>query len=105
MNKEIEELADRLHILHKQIMETNPWEDGYGEIVAIHKYLMNVLRDETQKSYSEFRNALDDTLKKIDEEFKGETSIFGKWLKVLKPVLEQAEVIVGHAVPLLKLII
>ena len=35
MNPDIKELSDRLHALHEQIMMTDPWADGYGEVVSI----------------------------------------------------------------------
>jgi len=104
MNPEIKELSERLHDLYEQIMETDPWEEGYGEVVAIHEYLMKVLRDKAQKNYKDFQKYLKEAAKDIEETWSSNKTHLSKWSNKLKPVFETVERIISHAVPLLALL-
>ncbi len=104
MNQEIKELSKRLHELYEQIMETDPWEDGYGEVVAIHDYLMKVLRDKAQKDFDEFKKYLTEASKEIEETWLTNKTQLSKWKNQLGPVLKAVESIISNAVPLLALL-
>jgi len=104
MNPEIKELSKRLHELYEQIMETDPWDDGYGEVVAIHEYLMKVLRDKAQKDYEDFQKYLTEAAKDIKETWSSNSTQLSQWSSKLRPVFEMVESIISHAVPLLALL-
>ena len=104
MNPEIKELSKRLHELYEQIMEADPWDDGYGEVVAIHEYLIKVLRDKAQKDYEDFQKYLTEAAKDIEETWSSNSSQLSKWSNKLRPVFEKVESIISHAVPLLALL-
>jgi hypothetical protein len=104
MTQDIEQLSDQLHVLYNKLMKANPWDDGYGEVVAIHEYLMKTLRDKAQKSFEEFTKYMTDAAKEIEETWKSSSSALGKWATELKPVFEIVEKIIGNAVPLLALL-
>jgi hypothetical protein len=104
MDPEIKELSMRLHELYEQIMEANPWDDGYGEVVSIHEYLMKVLRDKAQKDYADFQKYLTEAAKDIEETWSSNRTQISKWSSKLRPVFETVETIISHAVPLLALL-
>lgn len=104
MNPEIKELSKRLNELYEQIMEADPWDDGYGEVVAIHEYLMKVLRDKAQKDYEDFQKYLTEAAKDIEETWSSNRSQLSQWSSKLRPVFEKVEFIISHAVPLLALL-
>lgn len=104
MNGEIKELSKRLHVLYEQLMEANPWDDGYGEVAVIHEYLLKVLRDHAQKDFSEFQKCLEQTSKDIEEMWSSNSSQLAQWRQKLRPVFEQVEAILSNAVPLLALL-
>ncbi len=104
MNPEIQELSNRLHELYEQIMVANPWDDGYGEVVAIHEYLMKVLRDRAQKDYEDFEKYMTEAAKDIEETWSSNRTHLSQWSSKLRPVFETVETIISHAVPLLALL-
>ena len=104
MNEDIKELSTRLHVLYEQIMEADPWDDGYGEVVAIHEYLLKVLRDKSQKDFSEFQKYLEQASKEIEETWSSNSSKLAQWSQKLRPVFEKVESIISNAVPLLALL-
>ena len=104
MNPEIKELSKRLNELYEQIMEADPWDDGYGEVVAIHEYLIKVLRDKAQKDYGDFQRYLTEAAKDIEETWSSNRSQLSQWGSKLRPVFEKVESIISHAVPLLALL-
>jgi|GEM_PF-6812247 len=104
MDPEIKNLSERLHKLFEQIMRTDPWEEGYGEVVAIHEYLMKVLRDRAQKDYEDFQKYLTEAAKDISETWSSNKSHLSRWSEKLRPVFETVETIISHAVPLLALL-
>ncbi len=104
MNPEIKELSKRLHELYEQIMETDPWDDGYGEVVAIHEYLMRVLRDRAHEDYEDFQKYLTEAAKDIEETWSSNSTQLSRWISILRPVFETVESIIYPAVPLLKLL-
>jgi hypothetical protein len=104
MNQDILDLSTRLHSLYEEIMKANPWDEGYGEVVAIHEYLMKALRDKAQKDFNEFKVYMEQAAKEIEETWKSSSSALGQWAEKLRPVFETVEKIVSNAVPLLALI-
>jgi hypothetical protein len=104
MDTVIEELSKALHELYEQIMKTDPWEDGYGEVVAIHESLSRVLRDKAQTSMADFQGYLRQAASDIEQEWTTNKSHLQGWTAFLKPVFEKVEVIIDHAVPLLALV-
>lgn len=104
MNKDIEQLSDQLHDLYKKLMTANPWDQGYGEVVAIHEYLIKVLRDKAQKSFDQFKVYLAESAKEIEETWTSSKSAFGPWSKELRPIFETIEKIISHSVPLIALL-
>jgi len=104
MNQDISDLSTRLHELYEAIMSANPWEEGYGEVVAIHENLMKVLRDKAQKDFDEFKTYMEAAAKEIEETWKSSSSVLAQWSGKLKPVFEMVEKIISNAVPLLGLL-
>jgi hypothetical protein len=105
MDPAIKELSDRMHELYLEIMKKDPWETGYGEVVAIHEYLSKVLRDKAQKSMDEFSGYLTTTAEEIKETWESNDSMLKQWSTQLKPVFEIVEKITKNAVPLVGLIL
>lgn len=104
MNPEIKELSTRLHELHEQIMITDPWADGYGEVISIHDYLLRALREKAHKDFEEFKAYLTETAKEIEETWTSNSSMLSSWSEKLRPLFEKVETIVSGAVPLLALL-
>ena len=104
MNQDILDLSNDLHQLHEQIMQADPWEDGYGEVVAIHEHLLKVLRDKAQKDFDEFKIYLTQAAKEIEETWSSNSSLLSKWSQKLRPVFEKVEKIISNAVPLLAML-
>lgn len=105
MNESVEVLADRLHVLYKQLMATDPWEPGYGEVAAIHEYLLKVVRDNAQKEMNEFKTYLEGAAKEVQATWTSSSSALSQWANKLRPVFEKVEEIIGTAVPLLGLLL
>ena len=105
MNESVTDLADRLHELYKQIMATDPWQPGYGEVSAVHEYLLKVVRDNAQKDISEFKTYLESAAKKVQATLTSSSSPLSQWTDQLRPVFEKVEMIIGSAVPLLALLL
>ena len=105
MDPTIKELSDRMHDLYLEIMKKNPWDPGYGEVVAIHEYLSRVIRDKAQKSLADFTTNLTSAAAEINETWESSESTLKIWSKELEPVFKIIETITGNAVPLLKLIL
>jgi hypothetical protein len=92
VDPKIRELSGKLHQLHEKIMETDPWEDGYGEVVDIHEQLSKVLRDAAHKSMADFKKHLEKTGKEIEEQWASrDSSLFSGWGDYLGPVLKAVE--------------
>ena len=104
MNSEIKSLSDSLHDLYEKIMVANPWDEGYGEVVAIHEYLMKALRDKAHKDFSEFKTYLEQAAKEIEETWSSSSSQLAQWADKLRPVFEKVESIISNSVPLLALL-
>jgi DNA repair exonuclease SbcCD ATPase subunit len=104
MKPEIKALSDELHELYEQIMQANPWDEGYGEVVAIHEYLMRVLRDKANEDYAEFQQHLTTAAQEIEKTWSTNKPQLQKWKKQLEPVFETVEKIITKVVPLLALL-
>ncbi|TXT35602.1 MAG: hypothetical protein FD135_4810 [Comamonadaceae bacterium] len=104
MNPAITELADQLHTLYKKLMATDPWDSGYGEVSAIHEYLLRVLRDKAQVDFAEFTRYLESSAKDIEQTWSSSKSALKSWDQWLRPVFERVETIISHTVPLLALL-
>ncbi|WP_215396889.1 hypothetical protein [Rheinheimera oceanensis] len=105
MDAAIKELSDQMHKLFLEIMQKDPWEPGYGEVVAIHEFLSKVLRDKAQKGMDEFSSYLTTAAEEINETWQSNKSMLKNWSTQLKPVFEIVERITKNAVPLLRLIL
>lgn len=105
MNQSITDLADQLRDLFKQLMATDPWEQGYGEVAAIHENLLRVIRDKAQTDIGEFSKYLESAAKEIEQTWSSSKNALAPWKAVLGPVFTQVEKIIGKAVPLLSLLI
>lgn len=104
MNPEITKLADQLHVLSKKLMETDPWEPGYGEVVAIHESLLKALRDKAQLDFAEFTQYLQSTSADIARTWTSAKPALKQWDQWLRPIFEEVEIVIKHAVPLLALL-
>lgn len=104
MNPEIESLSKNLHELHKQIMITVPWSEGYADIVAIHDYLLRTMRDHAHKDFQEFQSYLANAAEEIEKTWTSKSSLLSSWSSTLKPVLEGVERVIGAALPLIALL-
>jgi len=104
MDTTIRTLSDSLHKLYLRLVESDPWEPGYGEIVAIHEHLTRVLREKGHKSMSEFSRYLEEAARDIRETWSTNRSVFGGWDKWLKPVFQSIQEIVPNGAALLTLL-
>ena len=91
MDPKIKELSDKLHQLHEKIMETDPWENGYGEVIDIHEQLSKVLRDAAHKSMADFKTNLELTSKELEQRWTSNRSLLSGWGDTLGPVLDLVE--------------
>lgn len=106
MDPLIKELSDQLAILNRKIRDADPWEDGYGELLAIYEHLLGVLNDKANADYESFCQALTQSAAQIEKEWaQSGAKLSGQWLKDLQPIFATVEKIIGKAVPLLLLLL
>src|SRR5688572_5718498 len=100
----IKELSSQLNVLFDQIMESEPADPGYGEVVAIHSHLASVVRDRAQLGMVQFKEYLATTERDLAETWSTNKGVLNRWSKYLTPVFNLVGKILGKASPLLALL-
>lgn len=97
MNDEIRALSIALDKLREKLMSTPKSSPGFGEMRILYKELTLSLIDVADKADAELVKAINETSRKVSEEWESNKDKFAGWQNVLKPVVESVGLILGGA--------